>query len=76
MNCTTCKHGTLHKGLATVTFNRDGSVIVFKKVPAQVCDTCQDFVVDEATARELLILSAEEAKRGAEVSVLNYKIAA
>ncbi len=76
MKCTTCKNGTLHPGFATVTFNKNGSVIVFKNVPAKVCNTCQDFVVDEATATELLELSAQEAKRGAEVSVLNYKVAA
>ena len=76
MNCTSCKTGTLKQGFATVTFNKNGSVIVFKNVPAQVCDTCQDFVVDEETARELLKLSAEEASRGSEVSVINYKTAA
>ena len=76
MSCTTCKMGTLRKGFATVTFNKNGSVVVFKNVPAQVCDTCQDFVVDEETARELLKLSSEEAIRGSEVSVINYKAAA
>jgi YgiT-type zinc finger domain-containing protein len=76
MNCTSCKLGTLKSGFATVTFNKNGSVIVFKNVPAQVCDTCQDFVVDEQTARELLKLTAEEASRGSEVSVINYKAAA
>ena len=68
--------GTLQKGFATVTFNKDGSVIVFRNVPALVCDTCQDFVVDEETARELLKISAEEASRGIEISVINYKAAA
>jgi YgiT-type zinc finger domain-containing protein len=68
--------GSLKPGFATVTFNKNGSVIVFKNVPAQVCDTCQDFVVDEETARELLKVSAEEASRGIEVSVINYKNAA
>ncbi len=76
MNCTNCKMGSLKPGFATVTFNKNGSVIVFKNVPAQVCDTCQDFVVDEETARELLKVSAEEASRGIEVSVINYKNAA
>jgi YgiT-type zinc finger domain-containing protein len=68
--------GALKPGFATVTFNKNGTVIVFKNVPAQVCDTCQDFVVDEETARELLKLSAEEASRGIEVSIINYKNAA
>lgn len=76
MNCTSCKMGALKPGFATVTFNKNGTVIVFKNVPAQVCDTCQDFVVDEETARELLKLSAEEASRGIEVSIINYKNAA
>ena len=76
MNCTNCKMGTLKIGLATVTFNKNGSIVVFKNVPAQVCDTCQDFVVDEETARALLKLTAEEAGRGREISVINYKAAA
>lgn len=76
MKCTTCKNGELSPGLTTVTFNKNGSVIVFKNVPAQVCNICQDFVVDEKTARELLALTEQEAMRGAEVSVLNFKIAA
>lgn len=46
-----CPTGTLRKasagGTTTVTMERGGATIVFKNVPASVCDTCGEAYLDE-----------------------------
>lgn len=73
MNCLICKHGETHQGAATVTLDRPGgATIVFKNVPAQVCDNCGEQYVDEATTAELLRQANAATKAGVQVDVRSY----
>lgn len=49
MKCVICKQGENLLGTVTVTLERDGTTLVFKNVPAQVCENCGEAYVDEAT---------------------------
>jgi len=40
MKCVVCKTGQTHLGLATVTMVREGTTVVFRDVPADVCANC------------------------------------
>jgi YgiT-type zinc finger domain-containing protein len=75
MNCVICKHGILSEGHTTLTLERDGVVVVFKQVPAQVCDTCGEAYIDEAVSHRLLIAADETVRAGAEVEVRRYAAA-
>ena len=40
MDCLICRHGTLEDGSATVVLERGEATLIFKDVPARVCDNC------------------------------------
>lgn len=48
MKCVICKNGEIKPGTVTVTLEGGGSTLVFKNVPAQVCENCGEAYVDEA----------------------------
>ena len=73
MKCPICKHGTLIPGKTTVTLERDGGVtLVYKDVPATVCDNCGERFVDEQTTSQLLVRAADSAKLGVQVEVRSF----
>jgi YgiT-type zinc finger domain-containing protein len=71
-----CKHGETEQGTTTVTLERDGSTIVFKEVPAQICDNCGEKYIDKAITKELLNKAREIVKNGVEVDIRKYEVAA
>jgi YgiT-type zinc finger domain-containing protein len=54
MKCPICKNGMTRAGFASVTLERSGVTLVFKCVPAQVCDNCGEEYIDEDITRVLL----------------------
>ena len=76
MKCMICKHGETEQGTTTVTLEKDGSTIVFKEVPAQICDNCGEKYIDKATTKELLNKAREIVKNGVEVDIRKYEVAA
>jgi YgiT-type zinc finger domain-containing protein len=71
MKCVICKQGETRPGKATVTLERDGTILVIKGVPASVCENCGEYVEGEMTAR--LLKDAEEAVRaGVQVDIREY----
>lgn len=72
MNCPICKHGLLGSGHATVTLQSNGSTVVFKNVPAEVCGNCAEQYVDEATTSRLLDEVERAARNGVQVEVRSY----
>jgi YgiT-type zinc finger domain-containing protein len=71
-----CKHGETKQGTTTVTLEKGSSTIVFKEVPAQICDNCGEKYIDEATTKELLNKARNIVKNGVEVDIRKYEIAA
>ena len=43
MTCVICKQGDTKPGKVTVTLKRDGCTVIFKDVPAQVCENCGEY---------------------------------
>ncbi len=72
MKCVICKQGETKVGKATITLERDGTTLVVKGVPANVCTNCgEEYVSEEITAR--LLKNAEEAvQAGVQVDVREY----
>ena len=54
MKCIICKHGETKLGVTTITLEKGNSTIVFKEVPAQICDNCGEKYIDKATTKDLL----------------------
>lgn len=55
VKCVICKHGETENGFTTVTLEKNDSTIVFKHVPAHVCDNCGEKYVDSEVTAELFI---------------------
>jgi YgiT-type zinc finger domain-containing protein len=72
MKCVICKHGETRPGATTVTFERDGMTLVFKRVPAQICQNCGEAYLDETTTARLLVTAQDAARAGVQVDVRDY----
>jgi YgiT-type zinc finger domain-containing protein len=72
MKCVICKHGETRSGFVTVTLERGDTTLVFKGVPAEVCDNCGEEYVDEETTGKLLSEANTAAKAGVQVEVRAY----
>jgi len=73
--CQICKTGNLSAGHTHVNLNRDETVVVIKQVPANVCDNCGEYYLDEATSRRVLEIAEAAAKSGTEIEVTRYRAA-
>jgi YgiT-type zinc finger domain-containing protein len=71
-----CKHGETKKATTTVTLEKGSSTIVFKEVPAHICDNCGEKYIDESTTKELLKKARSIVQNGVEVDIRKYTIAA
>jgi len=73
MKCVICKHGQSVKGTTTITLAKDSATIVFKKVPAMICDNCGEEYLDGTISKELLIKAKRIIQSGVEVDIRNYQ---
>ncbi len=68
----TCRHGAAKPDRTTVTLQRGGCTIIFKNVPADVCENCGEYSLDESVTRELEHRAEIAVKNGAEVEIVAY----
>lgn len=76
MRCMICKHGEIKEGTTTVTLEKGNATIVFKEVPAHVCDNCGEKYIDESISKTLLAKARSIVSSGVEVDIRKYEIAA
>jgi len=76
MKCMICKHGETKKGTTTVTLEKGSSTIVFKEVPAHICDNCGEKYIDDSTTKELLKRARGIVSNGVEIDIRKYTMAA
>ena len=72
MRCMICKKGETRPGEVTVTLQRGETTVIFKGVPADVCENCGEYYLDESVTRELERRAQIAVKNGAEVEILSY----
>lgn len=72
MSCVVCGQGELREGTSTVTPERGEMVLVFRKVPARVCEICGEEFVDEETTSRLLAAAEDAARSGVQLDVREY----
>jgi len=74
MKCVICKHGETIQGMTTVTLEKNNSTIIFKQVPAFICDNCGEKYVDADITKELLRNATDIINNGVEVDIRNFKL--
>ena len=72
MTCLFCRQGQTHPGRATVVLQRDETVVIFKDVPADVCENCGEYYLSESITGELLERAEKAIQNGAEVEILRF----
>ena len=72
MRCVRCRDGNTSIGTTTVTLERDATTVVFRHVPAQVCENCGEAYIDVEVTRQLLHVIEEAAPGGVQVDVRQY----
>jgi YgiT-type zinc finger domain-containing protein len=66
MKCVICKQGEIAPGTATVTLRRGECILIFKNVPADICDNCAEYYLSEAVTEKLLQQADAAIRDGAE----------
>ena len=75
MDCVICKNGTTKEGLSTFTLEKNDSIVVFKKVPALICQNCGHAYFTEEVTSQLFEMAEETVSKGVEVEVRTLKSA-
>lgn len=75
MKCVACKGGETRSGTTTVTLERDGTTMVFKHVPAEVCVNCGEAYTDERISRKLVEMAEQAAASGVQVDIREFSSA-
>lgn len=72
MKCVICRTGNTQPGTVTVTLQRGETVTLIKGVPAQVCEDCGEYYLEDAVAQRVYALAEDAAERRAEVEIVRY----
>jgi YgiT-type zinc finger domain-containing protein len=64
--------GRLEDKSATIPFVMNGTVVVVKNVPAQVCNQCGEAIMSSPVARRVDTLLKQFYRLNSEVSVITY----
>ena len=62
-------------GHVTVTLEKGATIVLLKQVPAEVCQNCGHYYLDSETTAKVLQTGQEAVKKGAELEVVNLKVA-
>lgn len=72
MKCVICKSGETKPGLVTVTLQKENTTVIFKEVPAEVCQNCGEYYLSEEITEKLLKRAEEAVRKGTEVEILKF----
>lgn len=72
MNCVLCKQGETRPGKVTVTLQRGKTTVIIKDVPADVCENCGEYYLNEETTRKVLAQAEAAAAKGIELEMIPY----
>lgn len=75
MNCPLCKMGAMNPGFTTVVLTRDDATVIFKQVPALICDDCGEYILDEETTKEVYERADVSFQNGQEISISIFAVA-
>lgn len=75
MKCVICREVDLAPGFATVKAQRGECLVIIKGVPADICQNCGEYYLDETVTQKVSEQFEDAAKRHAEVEILRYAAA-
>lgn len=72
MSCPMCRNGILEEGHTTVVLERGDATLVFKNVPARLCENCGEAFVSAEVNADLLRKANLALDRGVTLELLSY----
>ncbi len=72
MKCAICRNGETEEGKTTVVLERGKTTLVFKNVPAHVCENCGEEYLSAETNRDLLSRANDAVERGVDFEMLRF----
>ena len=72
MRCILCKQGNTKSGMVTVTLQRGDTIVIIKGVPAQVCENCGEYYLNDEITERVLSMAEEAVKKNVEVGILRF----
>ena len=72
MKCAICRNGITECGYTTVLLEKDDTTLVFKNVPAQICNNCGEEYISSEINRAILSRAREESDRGITLEMLCF----
>lgn len=72
MKCIICKNGSTSFGTTTVILNRDKTAVIFRQVPADICQNCGEYYLSQEVTRQVLTKAEEAVAKGVEVEISRY----
>jgi YgiT-type zinc finger domain-containing protein len=72
MKCVLCRQGSTRPGLVTVLLQRGETTVIVKQVPAEICENCGEYYLNQEVTEHLLTRAEVAVKNGAEVEILRY----
>lgn len=75
MKCPICRNGHTESGFTTVTLERNQTTLVYKQVPADICENCGEIYLSSAINGALLKQANNELNRGVYLEMVNYSMA-
>ncbi|PPK52384.1 type II toxin-antitoxin system MqsA family antitoxin [Marinobacter persicus] len=72
MKCVICKQGETRPGTTTVTLTRGESTVVVKNVPADICENCGEYYLNEEISSQIMTMAEEAVRLNHEVEVIQY----
>ena len=72
MKCVICKSGVAAPGTTTVVMERGKCAIVFRDVPAAICQNCGEAYVNDNVASSLLARAEQTVANGTELEIVRF----
>lgn len=72
MRCSICRQGETQPGRVTVVLQRGEAIVIFRDVPAEVCENCGEYYLSDEVTGELLERAERAIENGAEVEILRF----
>ena len=72
MNCLICRQAEIVDGFTSITFEREEFLLLINHVPAHICPSCGEAIVDEDVAIQLISKAEDSFEQGVREDVREY----
>lgn len=72
MKCLICRQAEIVDGFTSITFEREEFRLLINNVPARICSSCGEAIVDEDVATQLISIAGDSFRQGIREDVREY----